>query len=272
MSAPQLQPVPAHAVLEARFSASYASKPDVLRNVELSLRPGEVHGVIGESGSGKSTVALALMRLLWLKGGSVSGSIRLNGRELNDLPERAMRKLRGKEIGLVLQSPAAALNPALRLETQLWEAWRAHRSDGRSPFREQLAALFKSLRLDTSDDFLRRKPAQISVGQAQRVLIAMAALHDPAVLIADEPTSALDVLTQSEALDIFAQLARERRIAVLFISHDLLAVARICRRISILRTGEIVEQGDAAEVLRNPQHEYSKQLVAAATKSIAPWR
>jgi peptide/nickel transport system ATP-binding protein len=245
------------------LSVDYATKPGVLRNVCLEMREGEVMGLIGHSGSGKSTIALSILRLLALKGGKATGSAYLRGRDLMLASEREMRSVRGREVGLVLQSPLSSLNPALRIGTQLGEAWRAHANGNGNPCREALRDALRSVSLPDDDEFLKRYPSQLSVGQAQRVLIAMAILHRPALLIADEPTSALDPITQSEILALFAQLNRERNMAILYISHDLLSVASICHRIAILHQGEIVECASPEEVFNCPSHAYTKRLVAA---------
>src|SRR5436853_7251024 len=157
------------------------------------------------------------------------------------LKEREMRKLRGKEIGLVLQSPMSSLNPVLKIGTQLRGDWRVHGRGTRDERRQAIADAMKNVSLPEEKDFLKRRPSQLSVGQAQRVLIAMAILHRPSLLIADEPTSALDLITQSEILHLFAGLSRTLEMAVLYVSHDLLAVASLCHRVAILYGGAIVE-------------------------------
>jgi ABC-type glutathione transport system ATPase component len=250
-------------VLSLSLSAAYPGKGEVLRDVHLEIAAGEILGLVGESGSGKSTLTLAILRLLFLKNGKASGSIRVNGRELMNLSESEMRAVRGRDIGLVLQSPTSSLNPALKIGTQLYETWCAHKTASRKECTPVFLELLQSLNLDVDEEFLRRKPSQISVGQAQRVLIAMAIMHHPSLLIADEPTSALDIITQKEVLNIIRKLSREKQIAVLFVSHDLLAVSSLCDRLAILRNGEIVESGLTMEVLSSPQHSYTKQLVAA---------
>ena len=251
-----------HPFLSLRLSVDYATKRGVLRDVALDMGAGEVMGLIGHSGSGKSTIALSILRLLALKGGKASGSICLRGRDLMRASEREMRAVRGREVGLVLQSPLSSLNPALRIGTQLSEAWRAH-ANGNSEERRCLREALRSVSLPDDDEFLKRYPAQLSVGQAQRVLIAMAILHRPPLLIADEPTSALDPITQSEILALFSALNREREMAILYISHDLLSVASMCHRVAILHNGEIVECAHPDDVFNRPTHPYTQRLVAS---------
>jgi peptide/nickel transport system ATP-binding protein len=245
------------------LTAGYGNKPPVLRNAFLQMRRGEILGLVGQSGSGKSTLALAVLRLLELKGGRAEGSIYLQGTNLMKMKQRELRVLRGKQIGLVLQSPLSSLNPALRIGTQLREAWRAHAQGSSFDCQASIVAALTNVSLPGDEDFLRRRPCQLSVGQAQRVLIAMAVLHRPALLIADEPTSALDVIAQAEVLALFARLNRELGTAILYISHDLLSVASICHRIAILHEGDIIECGATENILESPQRSYTKKLIAA---------
>jgi len=179
------------------------------------------------------------------------------------LSERAMRELRGRRIALVLQSPLSALNPALRIGTQLKEAWRAHSGSGREACHRAIAEALASVSLHEGEAFLRRFPSEVSVGQAQRVLIAMAILHRPSLLIADEPTSALDAITQAEVLALFGSLNRKLGTAVLYISHDLLSVAALCHRIAILEAGEIVETASSERIFTLPAHPYTQRLISA---------
>ena len=247
--------------LSLSLSVDYPGKPGVLREVFLEMSEGEVLGLIGHSGSGKSTIALSILRLLSLKGGTARGSAKLRGQDLMHATEREMRSVRGRDIGLVLQSPLSSLNPALRIKTQLAEAWRAHASSSTDDCHSALRAAMSSVSLPADDSFLRRYPSQLSVGQAQRVLIAMAILHRPSLLIADEPTSALDAITQSEILALFARLNRELNMAILYISHDLLSVATICHRIAILHDGEIAECAATEEIFSRPTHPYTQRLI-----------
>ena len=250
-------------LLSLHVSVDYAGKPGVLRNVSLQVNRGEIVGLVGQSGSGKSTLAMAILRLLELKGGSLRGEIRFRGRDLMTLSERELRRIRGREIGLVLQSPMAALNPALRISTQLEEAWRCHGGDS-AGWKRRAMALLESVSLPAEEAFLRNYPRHLSVGLAQRVLIAMATVHRPALLLADEPTSALDMITQAEILELFARLSRELEMAMLFISHDLRSVATLCDRVAILHEGEIVEMGETEEIFEKPRHPYTRQLLQRA--------
>ena len=165
------------------------------------------------------------------------------GNDCASCDARQLRDMRGRLVSLVPQSPATALNPALRIGTQLYEAWRAHSREPWPAQKENIAHLLETSGLPGEEAFLRRFPGEISIGQAQRVLIVMALLHSPPLLIADEPTSALDVITQKEVLDLLARAAKEHQTSILFISHDLLTIATICHRVAILHKGEIVECG-----------------------------
>jgi ABC-type dipeptide/oligopeptide/nickel transport system ATPase component len=251
----------AQPLLSLRLSVDYPGKPGVLRDLALDVGRQEILGLVGQSGCGKSTLALAILKLLYLKRAQARGSIHFNGRDLMALGEREVRSLRGKEIGLILQSPMSSLNPALRIGTQLAEAWKVHQCGSAEECQQALRDALQNVSLPREQDFLRRYPSQLSVGQAQRVLIAMALMHRPPLLIADEPTSALDLITQAEILQLFSGLSTKFGISILYISHDLLSVATIAHRVAVMHQGEIVECRRTAELFKNPSHPYTQQLI-----------
>ena len=250
-------------LLSLRLSVDYPNKPVVLADTVLEIQRGEVVGLVGESGSGKSTIALAILHLLHLKGGRAQGQVIFAGENLLEKSERELRAIRGRRISVVLQSPLTALNPAVKIGAQLREAWRAHASTDKKACEQAIGDALCSVSLPADESFLKRRPSQLSVGQAQRVVIAMAILHRPELLIADEATSALDTITQSEILNLFSRLNRELAMAILYISHDLLSVAALCDRIAILNAGKIIECGPPEAIFNSPRHEYTRRLIAA---------
>jgi len=268
-----LAPTTSPTLLSAQVTVRYPGKAPVLHGISLGIARGEVVGLVGQSGSGKSTLALAILGLLGRQRAIVEGKIIFQGADLLAMGERELRGLRGRSLSLVLQSPLASLNPALQIRTQLREAWRAHSDTAATSGNtrnedcdQAIEAALKSVSLPGGQDdpsFLRKRSSQLSVGQAQRVLIAMAIMHRPALLIADEATSALDVITQSEILELFGRLNRETGMSILYISHDLPSVAGICQRIAILHEGQIVESGPTEQIFTAPEHAYTRRLMAA---------
>ena len=252
-----------HPLLSVHLSAGYPGKPAVLRDVHFDLEHGEVLSLVGQSGCGKSTLGLAILRLLHLRRGYVRGHIFFNGRDLMTAGEREMRTIRGREVALVLQSPLSALNPVRRIGAQLEEAWQIHRRSSRAERLDAICDTLLQVSLPADPDFLRRYPSELSVGQAQRVLIGMAILHRPALLIADEPTSALDIVTQAEILALFSQLSRDLGLGILYISHDLLSVAAISGRVAVMDSGRIVECRPVAQLFTSPAHPFTRKLIAA---------
>jgi ABC-type dipeptide/oligopeptide/nickel transport system ATPase component len=248
--------------LSLSLSVKYGKRQPLFTDLNLEMRRGEILGLVGGSGCGKSTLALAILRLLDIKGATASGSVQFNGRDLLTLSERQMRRVRGREIGLVLQSPLSALNPMLRLGRQLREAWRAHRED--TSGEQEIAGALRRVDLPGTPDFLKRYPSEISVGQAQRVLIAMAILHGPDLLIADEPTSALDPITQIGTLDLFRDINTQSGSSILLISHDLAAVEAICDRVAVLHEGKIVDCQASSEMSSRTSHPYTRALFGAS--------
>ena len=251
-------------LLSVRLTAGYEPGQAVLNDFDLQIARGEIVGLVGESGSGKSTLARALLQLERFSGGWSQGSIVFEGQDLKRCSERELRSLRGRRMSLVLQSPMTALNPSLRIETQLKEAWLAHAAPGaKGSFDEIASRVLEEVHLPAEKAFRRRYPGQISVGQAQRVLIAMAILHRPALIIADEATSSLDPLTRAGVLKLFQKLNQRLGMALLFISHDLPSVVAISDRIAILREGRIIECASPGEIVSRPCHSYTRDLVEA---------
>jgi peptide/nickel transport system ATP-binding protein len=248
-------------LLRVEIQAEYAGKP-VLRDIRFDLQRGEVLGLVGTSGAGKSTLVQSLLGLLPWRGGRVTGEVLLDGKNLLALSERDLRKIRGRRVALIPQSPMTALNAAISLEAHFIEAWRAHNSSGRAALRERLRTLLADVQLPLDSEFLRRRPSQISVGQAQRVLIALALLHRPALLIADEPTSALDPVTQAQIVDLLRRLNRQHGTSLLYISHDLVSVLQLCDRIAVLDGGAIVENLPV-NLIGDGRHATTRALVHA---------
>lgn len=248
-------------LLRVQLDAAYGGKP-VLRSLHVELARGEVLGLVGGSGAGKSTLVLSLLGLLPWRGGSLTGEVTLEGENLLTLSERKLRALRGSRIALIPQSAMSALNPAISLQRHFNEAWRAHRKYPSAELAVRMRELLEEVQLPTDAEFLRRRPAQISVGQAQRVLIALALLHRPALIIADEPTSALDPVTQTQIVSLLRRLNRSHGTTLLYVSHDLVSVLHLCDRIAVLHAGTIVENLPV-ERLGDARHEATSALLGA---------
>jgi ABC-type glutathione transport system ATPase component len=235
-------------VMRVRLRADYGERC-VLKDVQFDLCAGEALGMIGTSGAGKTTLVMALLGLLPWRGGKATGEVLIDGVNLLTMPAGEARRMRGKQIALIPQSPMTALNAAVSLRSHFEEAWRAHESSGKKALEPRLRQLMNEVQLPAGDDsFLRRKPGQISVGQAQRVLIALALLHRPSILIADEPTSALDPVTQVEIVRLLRQLNRNNGTALLYISHDLVSVLQLSSRLAVLHSGVIAECLQVAQI------------------------
>ena len=231
-------------------------------DIDLLIEEGETLGLVGESGSGKSVTSLSVMRLLESTANIESGEISYFGRDLVHLPSRDMRDLRGKDIGMIFQEPGTSLNPVFRAGDQVGEALRVHLGMSRKEARQRTIELFEEVGIPEPERRIDSYPHEMSGGQKQRVMIAMALSCNPKLLIADEPTTALDVTIQAQILDLIRRLRDERGMSILFISHDLGVIAEIADRIAVMFRGRIVERGSVTEVFNNPQHPYTKGLLA----------
>ncbi|MFN8681778.1 ABC transporter ATP-binding protein [Paracoccus sp. P2] len=237
---------------------------EILRGLDLQLPPGRITGLVGESGSGKSMAALAIMGLL-PEGMRAEGRVDLDGRNLLDLPERELCRIRGKRIGMIFQEPMTALNPLMTIGDQVAEVLRIHQGLDRKTALERARDRLDRVGLAAPRFPLTLYPHELSGGQRQRVAIALAIALRPDLLIADEPTTALDVTTQARILDLLKGLVRDEGMALLLITHDLAVVAGIADRVTVMQQGRIVEEGPTETVFREQAHPYTRALFAAST-------
>ncbi|MBC7133757.1 MAG: ABC transporter ATP-binding protein [Roseovarius sp.] len=235
----------------------------VLHEVDLSVCRGESLGIVGESGSGKSTLALAAMGYLRPGLQKLAGAVLFDGQEMFDRPAAELARIRGGKLGLIPQNSGQALTPTLRIGAQIAEALRLHCDHDPATHRARACDLLEQVRLPEPEAILRRYPHELSGGQQQRVAIAMALAGEPDALLLDEPTTGLDVTTQAHILDLLRDLARARSMAMVYVSHDLGVIARVCDRVQVLYAGETVLTGPARAVLRAPAHPYTAALLAA---------
>jgi peptide/nickel transport system ATP-binding protein len=247
-----------------------ADRRHAVEDVSFDVGAREVLCIVGESGSGKSITAHAVMGLLPRNLVTRSGAIALAGRSLISRSEEEMRAVRGREIGMIFQEPMTSLNPVQRIGEQITEVFKAHGALTPPERAEKAVALLAEVGLPEPAQMMRAFPHQLSGGQRQRVMIAMALALEPRLLIADEPTTALDVTTQGQILKLIERLRRDRDMGVLFITHDFGVVDDIADRVAVMRQGQIVEMGSAAEVLRAPTHAYTKALLAAVPSLTPP--
>ena len=235
---------------------------ETVHKVNFSLEKGKVLGIVGESGSGKSVTSFSIMRLHDSKNTQIDGEITFDEIDLLNLNDDEIRKYRGNKIAMIFQEPMTSLNPVFTCGEQVREAIMLHRKVDKATAKAQTIALFNEVQLPRPENIFESYPHQLSGGQKQRVMIAMALSCDPELLIADEPTTALDVTVQKTILDLLSRLKTERNMAMIFISHDLGLMSEIADDLLVMYKGDIVEQGSAAELFENPQHPYTKGLLA----------
>jgi peptide/nickel transport system ATP-binding protein len=229
--------------------------------VSFSVQPGKILGLVGESGSGKSVTGFSVLGLVDPPGRVVGGQIFFEGRDITGLPENQMRELRGNRMAMIFQDPMMTLNPVLRIGTQMVETLKAHRRIGRAEALQRSSEALGLVGIPSPEERLGAYPHEFSGGMRQRVAIAIALLHRPALIIADEPTTALDVTIQAQILSEVQKLARTQGTAIIWISHDLSVVSGLADDIAVMYAGRIVEQGPVSGVLSNPAHPYTRGLM-----------
>jgi oligopeptide/dipeptide ABC transporter ATP-binding protein len=253
-------------VLEVRgLTVEFASDAGPLRavdSVSFAIRHGEIVGLVGESGAGKSLTAEAILGLIRCPPGRVTGEVLLRGRNLLDLDEGALAEIRGKDIAMVFQNPAASLNPVFRVGAQVLEAMALHLAEPRAALRRRVIDILGRVGISSAATRARDYPHQFSGGMAQRVMIGMGMSCVPSLLIADEPTTALDVTIQAQVLALIRRLAREMGAAVLLVSHDLGVISQMCDRVLVMYAGRLVEEAPIGRIFAAPAHPYTQALVA----------
>src|SRR3954471_20550461 len=232
-------------------------------DLSFHIQPGEVLGVVGESGAGKTLTGLAIIGLLEPPGRIASGQVRLKGKRIDHLPHEDLRRLRGRHIGMVFQDPLTSLNPLYTIGEQIEETILTHLSLGRAEAHARGLSLLKEVGIPAPESRYRHYPHQFSGGMRQRVVIALALAADPSLLVADEPTTALDVSIQAQIIALLKRLARERGMAVMLITHDMGVIAETAHRVAVMYAGRIVEIGPVREVIHSPRHPYTAGLMGS---------
>jgi len=234
-----------------------------LDDVSLDIAAGEVLGVVGESGAGKSMTGSAVLRLLPSPGRIAAGEIRLDGRRIDDLSDGAMRKVRGRQIGAIFQDPLTSLNPLFTIGDQIEETILTHLDVGPAEAKRRAVELLREVGIPAPEQRIAAYPHQLSGGMRQRVVIALALCAAPKLIIADEPTTALDVSIQAQIIAVLKQTCRQHGTAVMLITHDMGVIAEAADRVAVMYAGRVVEIGPVAEVIRRPRHPYTRGLMAA---------
>jgi peptide/nickel transport system ATP-binding protein len=231
--------------------------------VSFDIAPGEVLGVVGESGAGKSLTGAAVIGLIEPPGRIVGGEVRLKGQRIDNVPSEAIRKIRGRHIGMVFQDPLTSLNPLYRIGDQIVETIRAHANVAEDEARERAIALLQEAGIQAARERIDSYPHEFSGGMRQRVVLALALCAEPDLLIADEPTTALDVSIQAQIVALIKRLCRERGTAVMLITHDMGVIAETADRVAVMYAGRIAEIGPVREVVKHPRHPYTRGLMGA---------
>ncbi len=240
-----------------------APERNAVDGVSFSMEEGEILGLVGESGSGKTVTAMSVSGLLPLGRARTEGSITLAGREVLQCPERELRAIQGSDLAVVFQEPMTSLDPVMRIGPQVEESLRLHTRLTAPQRRRRALEAMAQAELPAPEDTYRRYPHELSGGMLQRVMIAAAIISRPKLLLADEPTTALDVTIQAQILALLRKLNRENHMAILFISHNLQVVRKLCTRVAVMQRGKIVEEGQVEDIFRAPQAEYTRRLIAA---------
>ncbi|THE12199.1 ABC transporter ATP-binding protein [Bacillus timonensis] len=246
--------------LKTHFLTDSGQIPAV-NGVDLHLKKGEILGIVGESGCGKSVTSLSIMQLVQHPGKIVGGEILFNGEDLVHAKEKRMRQIRGNKIGMIFQEPMTSLNPVFTIGNQLIEAILIHNKISKREARMRAIEMLNLVGLPRANELVDEYPHQLSGGMRQRVMIAMAMVCEPEILIADEPTTALDVTIQAQILELMKKLNKETNTSIIMITHDLGVVAEMCDRIAVMYSGKVVEEGDTKSLFKNPQHPYTKGLI-----------
>ncbi|SLN52445.1 Glutathione import ATP-binding protein GsiA [Falsiruegeria litorea R37] len=256
--------------LSIGFTAKDQRQAPILRGVSLELKPGETLGIVGESGSGKSTVALAMMGYLKSGLSVFSGHALFDGNDMFALPEPERARLRGSSIALIPQNAGQALTPTLKIGQQIDEALQLHTNLGRTERETRVVELLSKVRLPSPEDMATRYPHELSGGQQQRAAVAMALAGNAKALLLDEPTTGLDVTTQAHILEFLRHLAQDLGVAMVYVSHDLGVIARVADRVAVMYAGQLVEEGQTRDVLKRPQHPYTRGLLASIPRLNQP--